>query len=180
MLNGEVGLKIVVLNDKTMKPALALAMWIFVTGLGAQTAPDEAAVRRIIQDEGIAWNQGDAEAYARYFAKDGTFTNLLEMFFTGHQAFLERHDQIFKTAYRGSTKREDIVSLKFVRPDAGIVETLQTITGYQKLLPGTSADAKGRLRTRLLQVLVKNGGEWEIASYHNVDVKPGTIVPEPQ
>ena len=124
--------------------------------------------------------KGDAEAHARYFATDGTFTNLLGMFFTGHEAFLERHDQIFKTVYRGSTKHEDIVSLKFVRPDVAIVETLETITGYQKLLPGTNGDAMGRLRTRLLQVLVKNGGEWEIASYHNVDVKPGTIVPEPQ
>jgi ketosteroid isomerase-like protein len=65
---------------------------------------DEAAVRKIIQDEGIAWNKGDAEAHARYFATDGTFTNLLGMFFTGHEAYLERHDQIFKTVYRGTSK----------------------------------------------------------------------------
>jgi hypothetical protein len=31
-----------------------------------------------------------------------------------------------------------------------------------------------------LQVLVKNGGEWQIATYHNVDVKAGVNVPEPQ
>jgi uncharacterized protein (TIGR02246 family) len=90
-----------------MKTGLILAMWIFATSLGAQTVSDEAAVRRIIQDEGIAWNKGDAEAYARYFATDGTFTNLLGMFFTGHEAFLERHDQIFKTAYRGPLVRSN-------------------------------------------------------------------------
>jgi len=33
---------------------------------------------------------------------------------------------------------------------------------FQKLLPGTGADTKGRLRTRLLQVLVKDGGEWKL------------------
>jgi uncharacterized protein (TIGR02246 family) len=108
------------------------------------------------------------------------FTNLLWMFFTGRDAFRELHDQILKNAYRGSIKHEDIVSIKFVRPDVAIVETLQSITGYQKLLPGTSVDAKGRLRTRLLQVLVKNEGEWRIAAYHNVDVKSGVFVPEPQ
>ena len=70
--------------------------------------------------------------------------------------------------------------MKFVRPEVAIVETLQTIMGFQKLLPGTSADAKGRLHTRLLQVMVKDGGEWKIAAYHNVDVKPGESVPEPQ
>jgi hypothetical protein len=74
----------------------------------------------------------------------------------------------------------DIVSIKFVRPDVAIVETLQMITGYQKLLPGTSADAKGRLRIRLLQVLVKDSGEWKIAAYHNVDVKLSITVPEPK
>ena len=36
------------------------------------------------------------------------------------------------------------------------------------------------LRTRLLQVLVKDGGEWKIAAYHNVDVKSGVEVPESQ
>ena len=36
------------------------------------------------------------------------------------------------------------------------------------------------LRTRLLQVLVKDGGEWKIAAYHNVDVKSGVEGPESQ
>ena len=165
---------------KITTTALILIMPFFVTISAAQSGPDEAAIRSILQEEVTAWNKGDAQTYSKHFAADGTFTNILGMFFTGHQAFLDRHEEIFKGMFRGTVLRQDVVSLKFVRPDAGIVETLQTITGYQKLLPGTSADAKGRLRTRLLQVLVKNGGEWEIASYHNVDVKPGTIVPDPQ
>ena len=73
-----------------------------------------------------------------------------------------------------------LFSLRFVRPDVAIVESLQTVSGFQKLLPGTSADAKGRLRTRLLQVLLKDGGEWKIAAYHNVDVKSGVQAPDPQ
>ena len=101
------------------------------------------------------------------------------MFFTGHDAFRERHDQIFNGVFRGTTKQEDIVSIRFLRPDVAAVETLQTVSGVQKLLPGTSADAKGRLRTRLPQVFVKDNGEWKIAVYHNVDVKPGVSVPEP-
>jgi hypothetical protein len=46
--------------------------------------------------------------------------------------------------------------------------------------PGTPADAKGRLRTRLLQVMVKDAGEWKIAVYHNVDIKPGVTAQEPE
>jgi uncharacterized protein (TIGR02246 family) len=163
-----------------MKIAMILTTMLVGTISWAQNGTDEAAIRDILKEEVAAWNKGDADAYSRHFAEDGTFTNLLGMFFQGREAFRERHEQIFHGAYRGSTKQSDIVSLRFVRPDVAIVESLQTVSGFQKLLPGTSADAKGRLRTRLLQVLVKNGGEWKIAVYHNVDVKSGVEVPEPK
>ena len=136
--------------------------------------------RGILKEEVAAWNKGDADAYSQHFATDGTFTNLLGMFFQAREAFRERHEQIFRGASRGSTKQLDLVSLKFVCPNVAIVETLQTVMGFKKLLPGTSADTKGRLRTRLLQVQVKDSGEWKIAAYHNVDVKSGVEVPEPQ
>jgi len=163
-----------------MKHVLVLTLMLLSPMLLAQAGPDDLAVRQIIQEQVVAWNKGDAEAYSRHFAADGTFTNILGMFFTGHDAFRERHDQIFKGAFRGTTKQEDVVSIRFWRPDVAVVETLQTVNGVQKLFPGTSADAKGRLRTRLLQVFVKINGEWKIAVYHNVDVKPGVSVPEPQ
>lgn len=163
-----------------MKFVLVLTLMLLSPMLFAQAGSDDLAVRQIVHEQVSAWNKGDAEAYSRHFAADGTFTNILGMFFTGHDAFRERHDQIFKGVFRGTTKQEDVVSIKFWRPDVAVVETLQTVSGIQKLFPGTSADAKGRLRTRLLQVFVKNNGEWKIAVYHNVDVKPGVSVPEPQ
>lgn len=126
-----------------LKVTLIIAMLVTATMAMAPGKPDETTIRSILDEEVAAWNKGDADAYSRYFATDGTFTNLLGMFFTGRDGFRERHDQIFKGAYRGSTKQEDIVSLKFVRPDVAIVETLQTVTGFQKLLPGTGADERG-------------------------------------
>jgi uncharacterized protein (TIGR02246 family) len=163
-----------------MRTAVILVVVLASTVLFAQGGPDEMTIRRIIQEQVVAWNKGDAEAYSQRFAADGTFTNILGMFYTGHDAFRERHDQIFKGVFQGTTKQEDIVSIRFLRPDVAVVETLQTVSGIKTLFPGTSADAKGRLRTRLLQVLVKDGGEWKVAVYHNVDVKPGVSTPEPQ
>jgi uncharacterized protein (TIGR02246 family) len=136
-----------------------------------QASPDETEVRNIIQDEIAAWNAGDAAAFARHFAADGTFTNIRGQFFTGREAFMEKHDFIFKGIYRGTTMKQDFVSLKFVRPDVAVVETLTAVIGIQKPLPGMSVDDKGRLRSRLLQVMVKDGGEWKIVAFHNTDVK---------
>ena len=165
-----------------MKIAWILVVCLFSGTLAAEATPDETAIRQILQEEVDTWNKGDGEGYSRRFAADGTFTNIRGMFFTGHQAFLDRHIEIFKNMFRGTTLRQEVVSLKFVRPDVAIVETLTWVSGFPNSQPppGINLDAKGRLVTRLLQVMVKDGDQWKIASYHNVDVKPGTAVPEPQ
>ena len=140
---------------------------------------DEATIRQIVQDQVSAWNRGDAAAYSRQFASDGTFTNIRGQFFTGHEAFLKQHEVIFQGIFKDSTVQQDIVSLKFIRADIAIVETLTSVSGVAQTSPGTARDSQGRLRTRLLQVIEKRGKEWKIVAYHNVDVKPGVPVPEP-
>jgi hypothetical protein len=69
--------------------------------------------------------------------------------------------------------------LKFIGPDVAIVEVLTSVSGVAATAPGTATDSQGRLRTRLLQVVAKRSGAWEIVAYHNVDVKPGIPLPEP-
>jgi uncharacterized protein (TIGR02246 family) len=165
-----------------MRTTLILAMVLCATICGAQAKPDEAAIRNILQEEVASWNKGDAQAYSLHFAPNGTFTNILGMFFQGHQAFLDRHEEIFKGMFRGTVLRQQIISLRFFRQEIAVVETLTWISGFSASgpPPGTHPDAKGRLRTRLLQVMVKDAGEWRIAVYHNVDVKPGVAAPEPE
>ena len=140
---------------------------------------DEIAIRKIIQDEVAAWNQGDAAAYSRQFATDGTFTNIRGQFFTGHEAFLKQHEVIFQGIFKNTKLQQEIVSLKFNGPDVAVVETLTSVSGMSETAPGTAMDSKGHLRTRLLQVVARRNGEWKIVAYHNVDIKPGVPVPEP-
>jgi len=164
-----------------MNSLLALGFILVATvAVYPQASPDETAIRNIIQEEIAAWNSGDAVAFARHFAADGTFTNIRGQYWTGREAFTERHDSIFKGIYRGTTMKQDVVSLKFVRPDVAVVETLTAVIGIQKLPPGMSADDKGRLRSRLLQVMVKDGGKWKISAFHNTNVSPDVPVPYPQ
>jgi uncharacterized protein (TIGR02246 family) len=100
---------------------LAIALVVTVAGV-PQTSPDEAAVRNIVQEEITAWNSGDAAAYSRHFAADGTFTNIRGEFFIGREPFIQKHDNLFKGPFHGSSLKQDIVSLKFVRPDVAVVE----------------------------------------------------------
>jgi len=162
--------------------AAILGLVLSVSPMRAQNNPDETAIRQILDSEVTTWNKGDTDGYSRHFAAEGTFTNIRGMFFTGHQEFRDRHEAIFKGEFRGTSLKQEIVSLRFIGPDVAIGETLTWVSGFPKAgpPPGTPVDAKGRLRTRLLQVLKKDGGEWKIVVYHNVDVKPGVSVPEPR
>lgn len=162
-----------------MKVLVALAIGVLNVQLSAQPVVDEAAIRSIIADEIAAWNAGDAVAYSRHFAADGTFTNIVGQFFTGYEAFLKQHEIIFAGRFKNTTLQQDVVSLKFIRPDVAVVEVLTAVAGFAagQLAPGTSGDTTGRLRTRLLQVVAKQNGAWTVVAYHNVDVKPGAPIP---
>jgi uncharacterized protein (TIGR02246 family) len=111
-----------------MKCLLFLVVGLVATiAATPQVSPDETAVRNIIQEEITAWNSGDAAAYSRHFAADGTFTNVRGQFFTGRQTFTQIHDDAFKGQFHGSTLKQDVVSLKFVRPDVAVVEVLTSV-----------------------------------------------------
>jgi uncharacterized protein (TIGR02246 family) len=120
---------------KTMRAALILAMLLFAAISRAEVKQDEVAIRNILQEEVAAWNKGDAQSYSRHFATDGTFTNIRGMFFTGHQAFLDRHEEIFKGIFHGTVLRQDVVSLRFIRPDIAVVETLTWVSGFSPVRP---------------------------------------------
>lgn len=100
-----------------------------------QSKTDEAAIRKIVQDEVTAWNTGDAVAYGEHFANGGTFTNILGAFYKGHDIFVKEHEQIFKTIFIGTTLHQDIVSLQFADSDVAVVGVLTAVSGMKKI-PG--------------------------------------------
>ena len=163
-----------------IKLAAVILILQFTIITHAQDIQDTIAIQNILQEETDSWNKGDAEAYSKHFAEDGTFTNILGLFFIGNEAFKVRHEQIFKGVFKGTELTQTIVSLRFVHPDVAVLETLSLINGFSKDSPprGAYLDEKGNLRTRLLQVIVKSGIDWKIVAYHNVDLKPGIPVPE--
>nr|WP_315030205.1 SgcJ/EcaC family oxidoreductase [uncultured Chryseobacterium sp.] len=136
---------------------------------------DREDIKKIIQEEEVSWNKGDADTYSYHFAEEGTFTNILGQYFVGHSEFLMRHQQIFSSVFKGTTMKQSIVSFKFVRENVVIAETLIYVSGFSKSNPltGVSIDENGFLRTRLLQIFQKEKNDWKIVSYHNVDIKKG-------
>jgi uncharacterized protein (TIGR02246 family) len=158
---------------------LALTL-LLVSMFAAKPNADENAIRKILDEEVATWNQGDADGYSKHFADDGTFTNVQGTFYAGHKAFCDRHEVIFKGPFKGTTLQLKVVSLRFLKGDVAICETLTWVSNFKNdPPPDLHLDVKGRLRTRLLQVMEKRGGEWQTVVYHNVDIKATVDSPEP-
>ena len=142
-----------------------------VDGHGTSAEPDAADVAALDAVLGgliDAWNAGDLEAYARPFTDDAVYVTYFGRKLLGREGVVEGHRRVFAGAYRGSRLLNAQASYRFLRPD--VVVAVQD--GGVETAPGASAEEDQR--NTLTYVLVKNDGEWQIASFHNARVStPG-------
>lgn len=136
---------------------------------------DRKEIRKIILNEEVSWNKGNAKAYSANFDENGLFTNVFGTSFTGYSEFLTRHEILFNRVFKGSIMKQDVTSLKIITKDIAVVETITQISEFSDNghLAGIYIDKDGFLKTRLLQVMKKEKKGWKIVAYHNVDIKKG-------
>lgn len=152
--------------------ALLLAVAVFTSSPArSDSAADEAAIRAIVVEQVNAWNVGDAVAFSRSFAPEGSFTNIRGTVFYGHRTFEDRHREIFAGFFKGSRLSMSVTRIRFVRPDVAIVDLATEVGNLSGAPPGVKPNAEGKITTRLQQVFVRDAGVWRVESYHNVDVK---------
>ena len=151
--------------------AAASAAAVVVPSTAQSRGEDEAAIRAIVAEQVTAWNAGDAVAFSKSFAEQGSFTNIRGTVFYGHKAFEDRHREIFTGFFKGSRLSMSVSRIRFVRPDVAIVDVATELSNLRGAPPGVRPNAAGKIVTRLQQVLVKDQGVWRVESYHNTDVK---------
>jgi uncharacterized protein (TIGR02246 family) len=109
---------------------------------------------------------------SEHVAEDVSFTNIFGTVRFGRAEFKQRHLEIEQSIFKGTSVKTSIGKLRFVRPDVAIVDISGQMTGFDKVPPGLPVGSDGTLRFKLLEVLVKEKGEWWITEYHNVAVTP--------
>ena len=138
----------------------------------AISADPAEAVLNVLREQNEGWNAGDVALYSRSVGENVTFTNIRGQHLLGREAFVKQHAFIFDALFKGTRLTQQIVSLQFIGTDLALLDTLTAVTGLESPLPYMKLDASGALRTRLLQVIVREEEEWKVVAYHNVDVKP--------
>lgn len=154
---------------------IASTIALAVGSVPKASAPDaaaEAPMRKIIADQAAAWDAGDAGGYASRLAPDASFTNLFGMVMYGKPAFEARHREILSTFYKGTRKKHTVRRIRFVTPDVALVDIDNEVHGVTAMPAGIVVPSDGIVRTQLMEVFVRRGGQWWIEAYHNVDTKP--------
>ena len=124
-------------------------------------------IAALIEQEIRAWNSGDAVAYSEAVASDCVFVNLYGQMFVGRDAFEQQHARVFAGVFKGSRLDQTIEHLRRIRPDVALIDTAATLE-----IPANDRGPPRTVRTRLLQVLVRDAGAWRISAYHNVEARP--------
>jgi uncharacterized protein (TIGR02246 family) len=109
---------------------------------------------------------------SEHVAEDVGFTNIFGTVRYGRAEFRQRHVEIDQSIFKGTSVKTSIGKLRFLRPGVAIVDVSGEMTGFAKVPPGLPVGTDGTLRFKLLEVLVKEKGEWWITEYHNVAVTP--------
>jgi len=118
------------------------------------------SIRATFDDLEAAWARGDGAAFAAKCTPDVDFINLLGMYAKGREAVTAMHEKIFNGPYAGSTLQFSIEHVRQLSDDMLLV-----ITPGELQIP--SGPVQGIVRTVATILLVRNGPNWEVASFHN-------------
>lgn len=129
-----------------------------------QNNPEEIG-RRIISQLESAWNAGDGPGFARPFADNADFVDIRGVHHQGGEAIGHGHQAIFDSIYRGSRIAYRLTHARELADGVILVHS----TGELDTPSGPLA-GKGEALQSL--VLVREGEEWKVASFHNTVVAP--------
>jgi uncharacterized protein (TIGR02246 family) len=122
-----------------------------------QSDQDVHAVAATLTD---AWNAHDAKTFASAFTADADFVNIYAMHVVGRADIARLHQMIFDTVYRGSSGRFAVEKMRSVGEDVLVAHIKAELNVPQ----GPSA---GTVPTLATAVLVRDDGNWKIASFQN-------------
>jgi uncharacterized protein (TIGR02246 family) len=130
----------------------------------------EDSIRKIIKEQESGWNAGNARRYCARVQRDASLTSFQGSVYEGRDEIEGRMAELFANFFKGTRISMKIRKIRF-EGNVAIVEVDTELNAARTLPPGIHASSDGKLRTRLLEVLVNESGTWSVVVLHNVDVK---------
>jgi uncharacterized protein (TIGR02246 family) len=131
-----------------------------------QPTSDEVGVNAVVHGFEDAWNRHDMDAFAKLFATDADFVNVVGMQWVGREAIKHHHAASHATIFKTSTLTIGDTTVRFLKPDVAIARSAWTLSGM------TSENGQmAPMRTGILtHVLLRTDGHWLIVASQNTDI----------
>lgn len=130
-------------------------------------ARDLAAIQKVIDAYQETWNRHDAHAFSLIFVRDAQFINVRGIDYPGGQAGIERaHRPLFVTMFKDSHVTTEREQMRFLRPDVVSADVYWRMTGSTD----RAGKPRGLVRGLRTMVLTKEGSDWKIAIFHNMEI----------
>jgi uncharacterized protein (TIGR02246 family) len=130
----------------------------------------ERAVDQVLEGLAAAWNAGDVDVYAEYFASDADFVDVLGRIWRGRDAIRRIHRANFDTIHKGSRVNVEQLTTRSLGDDLAVAHVRGMISVPAGPLAGDSQS------TQTL-VLHNEGGQWQITAFHNTFVREMPGIP---
>jgi uncharacterized protein (TIGR02246 family) len=154
--------------DGTIRTLVLLlcAMGLVAGQLHSGATQDETAVRSLVRGLEDAWNHHDMDAFARPFADDADFVNVIGARWIGRPAIKEAHQASHATIFKNSHLRVGETSVRFLTPDVAVARSLWNLEGHTNPTGEPQPPRTGILT----HVLLKQQDGWHIVVTQNTDI----------
>jgi uncharacterized protein (TIGR02246 family) len=151
---------------------LAVILFFSSSFLFAQTATEEKAIAEAVQRLNEIWNRHDMDAYCDLFTEDGTWINIVGMFWQNRADLCKAHRVIKEAALKYWTAKMDLVKVRIIAPNVAIAYIYETIHVEEDYsLPDGKKFSKGDISYDQISVVyLKTNNEWKITAGHNTVV----------
>jgi uncharacterized protein (TIGR02246 family) len=137
--------------------------------IGAQTKPDEDAVRKLPQAFADAWAKHDGHELANIMADDVDFVTVGATWIHGRPDFEKYHTRLLSGRFSGSTITPLQIAVRFLHPDVAVVHWSWKIEGDRN----PDGTARGPRYGMMTMVAEKRNSMWLVVVSQNDNSFPG-------
>jgi uncharacterized protein (TIGR02246 family) len=144
-----------------------------ITSINDVTSINDTAqiVTQLLKNLEQKWNVYDSSGYARYFANNADFVDVLGRLIHGAEAIKRIHQKNFETIHAGSVVKYEMI-------DAQKLSENVILAHVRGLLHVPAGPLEGENNSTQTWILQNIDGQWKIRAFHNTFVKDMPGVPK--
>ena len=126
---------------------------------------DESAVRDVLAEYTVSWNNHDMAAFGRLFTEDCDYVNIAGVQWKGVQEIVQRQAELFQNRLKTAVRRLTGAEVRFSTPDVALVHATWDVTGSSR----PTGEAIPVLKEITTVTMVKTNGKWLITAFQNTE-----------